>query len=116
MQSGSFTTLSETRDTAHSKEVEKLVSGVRPSQEMPSKQITGCLSWLSLLNLPLALQKVYKAKYEKEKGKSIYNQMTVPPDVQHAIDVAKKQSNVCHQPPCRVLENPYDSHIIFLLS
>lgn len=31
MQSGSFTTLSETRDTAHSKEVEKLVSRVRMS-------------------------------------------------------------------------------------
>lgn len=28
MQSGSFTTLSETRDTAHSKEINKLVSGV----------------------------------------------------------------------------------------
>lgn len=29
MQSGSFTTLSETRDTAHSKEVNKLISGVK---------------------------------------------------------------------------------------
>lgn len=39
-------------------------------------------------------QKLYKAKFEKEKGKSEYNNMTVPPDVQHAIDVAKNQSNV----------------------
>lgn len=39
-------------------------------------------------------QKVYKQKFEKEKGKSEYNNMTVPPDVQHAIDVAKNQSNV----------------------
>lgn len=31
MQCGSFTTLSETRDTAHSKEINKLVSGVRVS-------------------------------------------------------------------------------------
>lgn len=46
------------------------------------------------------LQKVYKAKYEKEKGKSIYNLMTVPPDVQHAMDVAKNQSNVCHRRCC----------------
>lgn len=29
MQSGSFTTLPETRDTAHSKEVNKLISGVQ---------------------------------------------------------------------------------------
>lgn len=40
------------------------------------------------------MQKVYKAKFEKEKGKSIYNQMIVPPDVKHAMDVAKSQSNV----------------------
>lgn len=39
-------------------------------------------------------QKLYKQKFEKEKGKSEYNNMTVPPDVQHAIDVAKSQSNV----------------------
>lgn len=54
------------------------------------------LSWLHLLQLGFffILQKVYKSKYEKEKGKSIYNLMTVPPDVQHAMDVAKNQSNV----------------------
>lgn len=46
------------------------------------------------------LQKVYKAKYEKERGKSIYNVMTVPPDVQHAMDVAKNQSNVRHAHCC----------------
>lgn len=39
-------------------------------------------------------QTLYKAKFEKEKGKSEYNNMTVPPDVQHAIDVAKCQSSV----------------------
>lgn len=42
----------------------------------------------------LSLQNVYKAKFEKEKGKSVYNQMIVPPDVKHAMDVAKSQSNV----------------------
>uniref|UniRef100_A0A3Q3FLS3 Nebulette n=1 Tax=Labrus bergylta TaxID=56723 RepID=A0A3Q3FLS3_9LABR len=68
MQSGSFTTLPETRDTVHSKQINKLISG-----------------------------KLYKAKFEKEKGKSIYNQMIVPPDVQHAIDVAKCQSNVSYK-------------------
>lgn len=97
MQSGSFTTLSETRDTAHSKEIKKLVSGVWLPQEYPPKNKSHILyqacihySWFVFFNL----QKVYKAKYEKEKGKSIYNQMTVPPDVQHAMDVAKSQSNV----------------------
>lgn len=44
----------------------------------------------------LSLQKLYKQKFEKEKGKSIYNNMVVPPDVQHAMDVAKSQSNVSH--------------------
>lgn len=44
----------------------------------------------------LLFQKLYKAKFEKEKGKSEYNQMTAPPDVQHAMDVAKKQSSVSH--------------------
>lgn len=39
-------------------------------------------------------QKLYKQKFEKEKGKSEYNNMTVPPDVKHAMDVAKNQSNV----------------------
>lgn len=39
-------------------------------------------------------QKLYKEKFEKEKGKSNYNNMATPPDVQHAIEVAKKQSNV----------------------
>lgn len=39
---------------------------------------------------------MYKEKFEKEKGKSIYNHMIVPPDVQHAMDVAKNQSNVSH--------------------
>lgn len=37
---------------------------------------------------------MYKDKFEKAKGKSEYNSMTVPPDVQHAMDVAKSQSNV----------------------
>lgn len=39
-------------------------------------------------------QNLYKEKFEKAKGKSEYNNMTVPPDVQHAIGVAKNQSNV----------------------
>lgn len=39
-------------------------------------------------------QKLYKEKFEKEKGKSNYNQMSAPPDVQHAMEVAKNQSNV----------------------
>ncbi|XP_047011964.1 nebulin isoform X24 [Ictalurus punctatus] len=64
-QSGSFTTLPETRDTAHSKVMTKMTSS-----------------------------KLYKEKFEKAKGKSEYNNMTVPPDVQHAIDVAKNQSNI----------------------
>lgn len=61
---------------------------------MSSKNATPSSSWLHSLLLFFALQKVYKAKYEKEKGKSIYNLMTVPPDVQHAMNVAKSQSNV----------------------
>lgn len=48
----------------------------------------------------LSLQKLYKAKFEKEKGKSVYNHMITPPDVQHAMDVAKNQSNVSHLHNC----------------
>ncbi|XP_030641691.1 nebulin [Chanos chanos] len=68
LQSGSFTTLPQTRDTAHSKEVSKITSS-----------------------------RLYKEKFEKEKGKSKYNSMIVPPDVQHAMDVAKNQSNVAYK-------------------
>lgn len=39
-------------------------------------------------------QNLYKEKFEKQKGKSEYSNMTVPPDVEHAIGVAKSQSNV----------------------
>ncbi|KAG1959921.1 nebulin [Pimephales promelas] len=66
-QSGGFTTLAETRDTAHSKEVAKMSA------------------------------KLYKEKFEKEKGKSNYNQMIAPPDVQHAMEVAKNQSNIAYK-------------------
>ncbi|KAI4788154.1 hypothetical protein KUCAC02_036038, partial [Chaenocephalus aceratus] len=51
--------------TVHSKEINKLISG-----------------------------KLYKAKFEKDKGKSVYNNMVVPPEVQHAMGVAKSQSNI----------------------
>lgn len=106
MQSGSFTTLSETRDTAHSKEVNKLVSGVQSSSRVIHKMnaaISSARAFLFDWLWPFFpfLQKVYKSKFEKEKGKSIYNQMTVPPDVQHAMDVAKTQSSV----------RPYSRHV-----
>ncbi|XP_029112880.1 nebulin isoform X3 [Scleropages formosus] len=68
MQSGSFTTLPQTRDTTHSREITKLVSG-----------------------------KVYKKKFEEEKGKAKYNIMVAPPDVKHAMDVAKNQSNYAYK-------------------
>uniref|UniRef100_A0A3B3RLT0 Nebulin n=1 Tax=Paramormyrops kingsleyae TaxID=1676925 RepID=A0A3B3RLT0_9TELE len=68
MQSGSFTTLPETRDTTHSKEVAKLVSA-----------------------------KLYKQQFEKEKGKAKYNTMTVPPSVKHAMEVTKNQSNFAYK-------------------
>ena len=55
-----------------------------------------CWPWPSILSL----QKLYKAKFEKEKGKSEYNNMIVPPDVQHAIDVAKTQSSVSRLHNC----------------
>lgn len=101
MQSGSFTTLSETRDTAHSREIKKLVSKVWLPQQYPTKTNHTFFNHTShlLQLLCFLLQNVYKAKYEKERGKSIYNLMTVPPDVQHAMDVAKNQSNVPH-PHC----------------
>uniref|UniRef100_A0A3P9MGR8 Nebulin n=1 Tax=Oryzias latipes TaxID=8090 RepID=A0A3P9MGR8_ORYLA len=44
----------------------------------------------------LVSEKEYKAKFEKEKGKSVYNHMIVPPDIQHAMEVAKNQSNVSY--------------------
>uniref|UniRef100_A0A8C9R1Q6 Nebulin n=1 Tax=Scleropages formosus TaxID=113540 RepID=A0A8C9R1Q6_SCLFO len=68
MQSGSFTTLPQTRDTTHSREITKLVSGV-----------------------------MYKKKFEEEKGKAKYNIMVAPPDVKHAMDVAKNQSNYAYK-------------------
>lgn len=55
--------------------------------------------WLDLTFF-LSLQKLYKAKFEKEKGKSVYNHMVVPPDVQHAMTVAKNQSSVSHLHSC----------------
>lgn len=96
MQSGSFTTLNETRDTVHSKEINKLVSGVWLTHIRSSNLINPLLFVvLPGLDLPiLSFQKLYKAKHEKDKGKSQYNLMAVPPDVQHAIDVAKSQSSV----------------------
>uniref|UniRef100_A0A668A059 Uncharacterized protein n=1 Tax=Myripristis murdjan TaxID=586833 RepID=A0A668A059_9TELE len=50
---------------------------------------------LTLISPPL--QKLYKAEFEKEKGKSKYNKMIVPPDVQHAMDVAKSQSSFAYK-------------------
>lgn len=41
-----------------------------------------------------SFQTNYKKKFVKEKGKSNYSIMLEPPDVKHAMDVAKKQSNV----------------------
>lgn len=103
MQSGSFTKLSETRDTAHSKEVKKLVSEVQrfyfiyiyctQISQWPPKDLLLLNCVYETLVLP-NVQKQYKQKFEKERGKSVYNHMIVPPDVQHAMDVAKSQSNV----------------------
>uniref|UniRef100_A0A4W5RSK0 Uncharacterized protein n=1 Tax=Hucho hucho TaxID=62062 RepID=A0A4W5RSK0_9TELE len=52
---------------------------------------------LPFLSPPFCPQKQYKQKFEKEKGKSKYNNMSVPPDVQHAMDVAKNQSNFAYR-------------------
>lgn len=96
MQSGSFTTLSETRDTAHSKEINKLVSGVCSFHQSELSRIIDIL-YVGVnphIVILFYVQKLYKAKFEKEKGKSEYNNMTVPPDVQHAMDVARNQSSV----------------------
>uniref|UniRef100_A0A3Q3II67 Nebulette n=1 Tax=Monopterus albus TaxID=43700 RepID=A0A3Q3II67_MONAL len=76
IHSGKFTTLPVTRDTAHSREVNKLVS-----------------------------KNVYKEKFEKEKGKSEYNHMIEPPDVQHAMDVAKKQSSIIYKKDAKANQN-----------
>uniref|UniRef100_A0A8C5U6A1 Nebulin n=1 Tax=Malurus cyaneus samueli TaxID=2593467 RepID=A0A8C5U6A1_9PASS len=62
---GSFTTLPETRDTVHVKEVTKNVSETN-----------------------------YKKKFVKEKGKSNYSVMLEPPEVKHAMEVAKNQSTI----------------------
>lgn len=106
--------MSETRDTAHSKNVNKLVSKVdilslQLGYGFRSSQITFGFWLFFFWSFGLATsssfflartfnsslsQTLYKAKFEKEKGKSEYNNMTVPPDVQHAIDVAKCQSSV----------------------
>lgn len=41
-----------------------------------------------------SFQTNYKKKFVKEKGKSNYSIMLEPPDVKHAMEVAKKQSDV----------------------
>lgn len=48
MQSGLFTTLSETRDTAHSKQIGKLVSGVRLSQMNKTVIVRINFKWLAV--------------------------------------------------------------------
>lgn len=72
---------------------------------------------LALTNSFLSFQKLYKAKFEKEKGKSVYNNMIVPPDVQHAMAVAKNQSSVSHlhDDIVFVVSQPLIAHISLLM-
>lgn len=42
----------------------------------------------------MSSQKLYTEKYEAEKGKASYTNMKTLPDVEHAMEVNKKQSEV----------------------
>lgn len=44
--------------------------------------------------LPSSLQKFYKEKFNREKGKSSFSNMKVLPEVEHATAVNKNQSDV----------------------
>lgn len=46
------------------------------------------------INPICSTQTNYKKKFVKEKGKSNYSIMLEPPEVKHAMEVAKKQSIV----------------------
>lgn len=66
---------------------------LRSSHSSSSKTILFLTSPPHLSNSG-SFQTNYKKKFVKEKGKSNYSIMLEPPDVKHAMDVAKKQSNV----------------------
>lgn len=46
------------------------------------------------LTFLLPLQKFYKEKYNREKGKSSFSHMKTLPEVEHATEVHKHQSDV----------------------
>ncbi|CAM9412019.1 unnamed protein product [Lampetra planeri] len=49
--------------------------------------------------------KCYRQKHDQERGKSDYASMEHPPDVQHAMDVNKKQSSVAYKKAARASLN-----------
>lgn len=54
-----------------------------------------CFLITSVLLAPLfSLQKFYKEKFNREKGKSSYTNMKTLPEVEHAMEVNKNQSDV----------------------
>lgn len=53
-----------------------------------------CFYLLFILVLFVSLQKFYKDKYNREKGKSSYTNMKMLPQVEHAMEVTKNQSEV----------------------
>lgn len=48
----------------------------------------------------MSLQKFYKEKFNREKGKSSFSNMKMLPEVEHATEVNKNQSNVNKPPAC----------------
>lgn len=52
------------------------------------------MCFVHFLSLSVSLQKFYKEKYNQEKGKSSYTNMKTLPEVEHAMEVNKKQSDV----------------------
>ncbi|MEQ2203573.1 hypothetical protein XENOCAPTIV_000916 [Xenoophorus captivus] len=94
---GHYIPVMDTPQILHAKAVRTLVSESKYKQE--SKKIMQSGSFTTLAETrdtahSREVKKLVSEKFEKEKGKSVYNQMIVPPDVQHAMDVAKNQSNV----------------------
>ncbi|KAK7939466.1 hypothetical protein WMY93_002792 [Mugilogobius chulae] len=89
-------------DVKYKEKYEKAKGHYVPVSDTPqilhAKSVRTLASEHDLIDFYLVFcRKLYKEKFEKDKGKSEYNNMTVPPDVQHAMDVAKSQSNFAYK-------------------
>lgn len=69
-------------------------SSHHPHSSSSSFSFSSSSSSLPFLSSSSSLQKFYKEKFNREKGKSSYSNMKTLPEVEHAMEVNKKQSDV----------------------